>query len=85
MERLRRLPKVVGLKQSEKAIKQGRARQAFLAEDTDSWIAEAFVALCRQEGVPLTLVSSGKALAKACRVEVSTACAVLLDATTEES
>ncbi len=78
MERLKTMPKVVGLKQSEKAVRQGRAIQAFLAEDTDLWLLEAFETLCKEYDVALTLVPSGKELAKACKVEVSTACAVLV-------
>ncbi len=78
MERLRNTPHVVGLKQSEKAIKRGFAIAAFLAEDTDSYLAEPFLALCEEYGISVETVASRKTLAKACRVEVPVACAVLV-------
>ena len=80
MERLKNHPKVVGLKQSCKAVSGGRAKYAFLAEDTEKSIFDAFLSLCDEYNVPVIYVSTGKELAKACRVEVKTACAVLLKA-----
>ncbi len=78
MERLRNLPKAVGLKQCEKAIRQGRATLAYLATDADGWVKEALEKACAEQQVPLQMVSSRKELAKACRIEVPAACAVLL-------
>ncbi len=78
MERLRNLPKVVGLKQSEKAIRQGKAELAYLATDADGWVKEVLEKICAQYQVPLQMVPSKKELAKACRIEVPAACAVLL-------
>ena len=78
MERLRSLPHKVGLKQSEKAIRQGKASLVYLATDADGWIKEALEKACSENKVPIQMVSSRKELAKACRVEVPAACAVLL-------
>ncbi len=79
MERLRSLPHVVGLKQSEKAIRRGGVTLAFLAEDTDFYLAEPFLALCTEHGIPIEKVESKKVLGKACRVDVPVACAVILN------
>ena len=78
MERLRKLPHVVGLKQCEKAIRQGKAELAYLAMDADGWIKEGLEKTCAEHRVPLQMVPSRKELAKACRIEVPAACAVLL-------
>lgn len=78
MERLRNLPHKVGLKQSEKAIRQGKASLAYLATDADGWVKDALEKACAESKVPLRMVSSRRELAKACRVDVPAACAVLL-------
>ncbi len=78
MERLRTLNHVVGKKQSEKAIKQGSADTAFVAEDTDPWVKAPLMELCKENKVPVIMVPSMRELAKACRVDVPTAVAVLL-------
>ena len=79
MERLKTAQKVVGLKQSKKAVLQGRAGLCFVAEDADPWVANPFLALCQEHGVEVAKAPSMKELAKACKVEVPTACAVILE------
>ena len=79
MERLKTAQKVVGLKQSRKAIAAGKAKVVFAAEDADPWVMEPFLALCEEHGVEVVWVPAMKELAKACRVEVPTACAVILE------
>ncbi len=83
MERLRKLPHKVGLKQSEKAIRQGKAELAYLATDADGWVKEALEKACAENQVPIQMVTSKKELAKVCRVEVPAACAVLICESTD--
>lgn len=83
MERLRNFPHKVGLKQSEKAIKQGKAKLVYLATDADGWLKEALEKACAENKVPIQMVPSRKELSKVCRVEVPAACAVLLCESTE--
>lgn len=78
MESLKSADKVVGLKQSRKAVQAGRAKRAYVAEDADPWVIEPFEALCEERQVPVVQVPTMKELAKSCHVEVPTACAVLL-------
>ncbi len=78
MDRLNGAEKVVGLKQSTKAVRADRATLVYVAEDAARWAVEPLLALCEEHGVSVETVASMKALAKACRVEVPTACAVLL-------
>ena len=78
MESLKAADKAVGLKQSKKAVRAGRAKRAYVAKDADPWVIEPFVALCEERQVPVVQVPTMKELAKGCHVEVPTACAVLL-------
>ena len=78
LERLKTSDHVVGKKQSEKAVKQGGAGIAFVAEDTDPWVSGPFIELCEEYKVPVVMAPSMRELAKACRVDVPTAIAVLL-------
>ncbi|MBQ2614487.1 MAG: ribosomal L7Ae/L30e/S12e/Gadd45 family protein [Clostridia bacterium] len=78
MERLHSAEKVVGLKQAKKAVLSGKAKLVYIAEDADPWVTDPLQRLCKEQGVEVLLVSSMKELAKACRVEVPTACAALL-------
>ena len=78
MNRLKQGKKVVGLKQSKKAITADKAKIVYLAEDADLWVAEPFLELCREHNIRPVMVPEKKELQKACGVEVPTACAVLL-------
>ena len=53
--------RVVGVKQSRKAIREGRARRAYLADDADPAIIEALAAECTAAGVP---VEGGRTMAQ---------------------
>lgn len=70
--------KVVGVKQSRKAIRDGAAQKAFLAEDSDWNIREDMTRLCQEQGVPVVSVPGMKELGTACGIEVGAAVAVLL-------
>ncbi|MEG2584120.1 MAG: ribosomal L7Ae/L30e/S12e/Gadd45 family protein [Oscillospiraceae bacterium] len=78
MERLKNSNKVVGLKQSQKAVLRGNALIAYVAEDAVPWKVEPFVELCKNSNIEVVSVLSMKALAKACHVDVPTAVAVLV-------
>ena len=46
--------KVVGVKQSMRALREGRAQQVFLACDADPAVTDRVEALCRSLNVPVT-------------------------------
>ena len=70
--------KAVGIKQSRKAVREGNARQAFLAKDADELIVSPIRALCEEKGVPVTEVATMQELGAACGINVGAAVAVLL-------
>jgi len=78
LERLARSPKVVGLKQSRKAVESGNAVLAFVAEDADARLRARFLALCQSCGVEVHPAASMQALGKACGIEVPCAFAAIL-------
>ena len=69
---------LVGVKQSSEAIVDGLAKKAYLADDTDSFVAVPFKELCEKHNIEIVRFESKKLLGKACKINVSAACAVLL-------
>lgn len=70
--------KVVGVKQSKKAIQRGQARMVFLAEDADPQVTDPIRDLCRTLSVPLRCVPHMRDLGAACGIRLGCAvCAVV--------
>ncbi len=72
--------KVVGVKQSRKAIRDGRAARVYLAVDADPAITEPVAAECEQAGIPVEDEYSMTQLGHACQITVGAAVVVLLKA-----
>ena len=58
--------RVVGVKQTRRAIQEGHAVRVYLAADADPMITEPLEALCREAGIPVegdkTLRELGRAV-----------------------
>ena len=70
--------KVVGVKQSRKAVQRGEARLVFLADDADPQITDPIRALCSDAGVPVEPVPHMKDLGAACGIRLGCAVAAVL-------
>jgi large subunit ribosomal protein L7A len=70
--------KVVGIKQSRKAILDGKALYVFLADDADPGVTEPLEALSRERQVPVEHVPAMRTLGSACGISVGAAVAALL-------
>ena len=70
---------VVGAKQLKKAVLNGSARQAFLAQDADPAVTEPLEALCVRQGIPYSHIRSMADLGRACRIEVGAAAAAIAE------
>ncbi len=70
--------RVVGLKQSLRAIRDGRAAEVYLAEDAQQSIRTPVLQLCDQMGLTPTQISTMARLGKACGISVGAAVAVTL-------
>lgn len=70
--------KVVGVKQSKKAIQRGKARLVFLAEDADPQVTDPIREMCESLSVPLCSIPHMRDLGVACGIRLGCAvCAVV--------
>ena len=70
--------KVAGVKQSRKAVRDGRAAKVFLACDADPAITEPLEQECTAHGVPVEWGSTLAELGRACRISVGAAVVAIL-------
>jgi large subunit ribosomal protein L7A len=78
LSRLKGQNKVVGIKQSAKAVADGDAVLAYIADGVESRIRTPFIRLCNEKNVPIIRVPSGKELGGACGIDVPASVAVVL-------
>ena len=70
---------VVGAKQLKKAVKAGRAKYVFLAENADPAVTEPLEHLCTANHIQITWVPSMTELGRCCGIEVGAAAAAVVD------
>ncbi len=70
--------KVVGLKQTRRAVTQGAARCVYLASDADPRLTQPLRDLCAQHGVPCDVSLTLQQLGRACGIAVPAAAVALL-------
>lgn len=78
LSKLAEASKVVGAKQTRRALAGGQAQTVYLAEDADPRVTEAIRELCRECGVPVCDVPTMKELGQACGISVGAAVAALI-------
>ena len=70
--------KVIGVKQSRKAIREGRACQVYLACDADPAITDPVADGCSRAGIPVETEYTMAQLGKACRITVGASVVAVL-------
>jgi large subunit ribosomal protein L7A len=70
--------RVAGVKQSRKAIREGRAKRVYLACDADEAITIPLAAECAAAGIPVETRCTMAQIGTACRVAVGASAAVVL-------
>ena len=70
--------RVAGVKQSRKAIREGRARRVFLACDADPALTGPIAAECAAAGIPVETERTMAQLGRACGISVGASVAVEL-------
>lgn len=70
--------KVVGFKQSFKAVEKGRAQVVFLANNAQDNLRVSILEMCQNRGVPIVEVDSMAELGKACGIQVEASVAAVL-------
>lgn len=71
--------KVVGVKQSKKAIREGKAVRVYIALDAEQRVLRPISELCREMSVPVEEVATMAELGSACNIDVGAAVVALLD------
>lgn len=70
--------KVVGVKQTRRALNDGRAKTVFLAQDADPALTEPLAELAGSKEVPVIWTEHMKELGKACGIAVGSAVAAIV-------
>ena len=70
---------VVGTKQLKKAVRAGRVRYVFLAENADPAVTDPLAELCTANHIQITWVPSMTELGRCCGIEVGAAAAAVVD------
>ena len=70
--------KVVGLKQTRRAILEGTAEKVFVACDAESRLRAPLLLLCESTGIQTEAHWTMKELGKACGIDVATAAAAIV-------
>ena len=78
LDELKTQPKVVGIKQLRKSLKDGQVLRAFVAQNADPRLTDPLVEECALLGVELVLVPTMAELGTACGIAVGAAAAGLL-------
>ena len=69
---------VIGLKQSKRALEEGRAACVFIARDADSHITEGIIRMCEATDIPVVFANTMKELGESCHIDVGCAVAAEL-------
>lgn len=70
--------KVVGTRQTAKAVESDKAVAVFLAGDADKKVIAPVVSACQEKGIGFYYVDSMAELGKACNIKVGAAMAAIL-------
>lgn len=62
--------KIIGLKQTLKAMKNGQISEVYIAEDADRYMTHEVEELAKTLGIPCLRVDSKKKLGAACGIDV---------------
>lgn len=79
VESLRDRNKMVGIKQTMKAVENGETKLVYVAKDADERISSKIIESCKKHNVQVIYVDTMKLLGKACNIDVGAAVACILD------
>ncbi|WP_306811128.1 ribosomal L7Ae/L30e/S12e/Gadd45 family protein [Irregularibacter muris] len=71
--------KVVGLKQTRRAINEGKTKMVYLAKDVEPHLFEEIQSLCRENQVEVVYIENMKQLGEACGIDIKAASAAMLN------
>lgn len=77
-ETMKTTRKVIGIKQTTKAVEKDMADVVYVAQDADSRVTQSLKELCGRKGVKVEVAASMVELGKACSIEVGAAAIAIL-------
>lgn len=78
LEELTQAQRVVGVKQTRRALNAGQAQKLFLAQDADPALTGPLAELAREKGIPVAEGATMAQLGAACKIAVGAACCAIL-------
>ncbi len=71
--------RIVGLKQTVKAVKNGTAKKVYVAEDADDFIKQSVLDACSDKNIQIIYVNSMKELGDACGIDIGASTATIVE------
>lgn len=71
--------KVVGLKQTVKAIKNGLVNKVYIAKDADDYVKNAVLEPCKDKNIQIIYTETMKELGEACGIDIGASTAGLIE------
>lgn len=78
LENLQHEKKIIGIKQTAKALKQDKVKTLYVAEDAEAHLIQQLIELAKGKDIDVIKVESMKKLGKACEIDVGAAAAAAL-------
>ncbi|NLM04819.1 MAG: 50S ribosomal protein L7ae-like protein [Clostridiales bacterium] len=78
LEALKESNKLIGVKQTTKALKEDNAKTLFIAEDADEHVVANIKKIAKKKSVEIIYVDSMQELGRACGIDVGAAAAAIL-------
>ncbi|NLZ52197.1 MAG: 50S ribosomal protein L7Ae-like protein, partial [Thermoanaerobacteraceae bacterium] len=79
LDKLKKAPKkIIGTKQTLKAIDKGQVSVVFIAQDAEEHVVSQLKEMCREKGIETVAVSTMRELGEACGIQVGAASAAIL-------
>ncbi len=77
LDDLRHHSKIVGMKQTIKAVEANKVQAVYVAKDADERIVSKILDACKNKGIQVYKADSMKSLGKVCGIDVGTAVAAI--------
>ncbi|SHH51185.1 ribosomal L7Ae/L30e/S12e/Gadd45 family protein [Tepidibacter thalassicus] len=78
LQNLKNEKKIVGTKQTTRALKEDKVKVIFIAQDAEKHITKNVEELSKEKGIDIIYVESMKELGRACGIQVGAAVAGML-------
>ncbi len=78
LDELKTTNKVIGLKQTAKAVKSDLAKKVYIADDADTFVVSGVIAECEKRNVDICHVATMSHLGAMCNIDVGASVVAVL-------